>query len=176
MPAPQYEPDEGYVWKQNDDGTWSQVPKPAPTDYQKVTAQGTWTRLNDPTQSKIDYEMSTAADGSTVYRMKGEGAGAWRDKTTFWNEWWVDLNRKPAAPVAPPTTQAVRTTNAPAVSLPVSQFQRSQQEVQKAVVNTTTSSLTDSIPRGNTAQATPKPVAKYKRTRRNPKDAWKQGI
>jgi hypothetical protein len=147
----------------------AQARPPAGTQY-RVTSQGTWTRINDPAgQTKTEYEVSLQPDGTMMYRIKGEGDTAWRDRTTFWSEPWVDLN-KPAAPVTPTPPDVT-----PGPINPASTQQYSQKTAANNVVKSASTFLTSSIPRG-TAQATPTPVAKYKRTRRNPKDSWKQGI
>jgi hypothetical protein len=194
-----------------------------PTGSQlKVTAQGVWTTLNDPKQSKIDYEVSQQPDGTTYYRLKG--TSTWMDKTNFWSQPWVSIKtpldpniahqqrhkdqyaaylaardkwimtqtydpKNPTfrdnfpepkitdydvgewANYKPGTTPDVT----PGPISPASTQQYSQKTAANNVVKSASTFLTSSIPRG-TAQATPTPVPKYKRTRRNPKDSWKQGI
>jgi hypothetical protein len=125
---PTADPPPGKVWFYNEDlndgnGGWVLVDGPAaPTQNLKVTSTGTWTRLNDPAgKTQTEYEVSLQPDGTMMYRIKGEGDTAWRDRTTFWKESWVDLN-KPAAPVTPTppasSTSASAFTPKAAVGIP----------------------------------------------------------
>jgi hypothetical protein len=66
----------------------AQAQPPAGAQY-RVTSQGTWTTLNDPKQSKIDYEVSQQPDGTLYYRLKG--TAAWMDRATFWSQPWVSI-------------------------------------------------------------------------------------
>jgi hypothetical protein len=66
----------------------AQAQRPTGAQY-RVTSQGTWTTLNDPKQSKIDYEVSQQPDGTLYYRLKG--TAEWMDRATFWSQPWVSI-------------------------------------------------------------------------------------
>jgi hypothetical protein len=149
---PQWEPDAGYMWTQNADGTWSQTLAPKPVDPNPITAQ---TKYVNPAGVPYDIEVSQV-NGSTKFRVKG--TTAWNsDMQGFYNGLGATTST-PYTPAAPAPQRIGYTPSEPAGST----VQQQQKTVASETVNNTVRSLTDSILRPKTAQATPTPVSKYK--------------
>ena len=130
-----------------------------------ITAQ---TKYVNPSGTGYDIEISQG-NGVTAWRVKG--ATEWeRDPDVFYNKLGANIK---VAPKPPEDTSGGGTEggyvpwNTPSStpeppSLAASVQAQMDKTVRYDTVKATVSSLTDSIPRPKTAQATPTPVSRYK--------------
>jgi hypothetical protein len=154
-------------------------PTPTPLIGKFILVNGVSTWVDDPNAM---YVRGSAEDPIVQTQQKRAQEAYQRD----YNAWMTTQTYDPKDPtfrdkfVAPVLTDYVKPST-PAAPTPPTTTRPSDPDVwtrrrnQTETTNNTTRTLTDSIHRG-TAQATPTPVPRYKRTRRNPKDSWTQGI
>lgn len=132
------------------------------------TAGGSW---DDARGQQYRFDIGTSDKASGTYYRFG-GTNQWMTYDQFWKEvktlqdrvrQQIDIESKQALvpkPVTPREPDDDGQGEPP--SMRIAPIAVNQKQTAQNVVNSTTSSLTDSIPRPRTAQATPSPVSRFK--------------